>query len=438
MGFNLDRGYAADEVGLDIFGLRIGGVVHVAADVEVVVMGFDDLGLVHQATVFGNLAFVGEDEIDFFDIFGAQFVLSLAFGVFSVGVDEEHLVAQGVGLVFVGHDHAGGNPGAVKKSGRQADDGLDHIILNENFADELFLAAPKQHAVGHDGGHVTMGFKAGEHVLNEHQIGLLAGLGTPFPKTVGKLHGSPAVVLGKRRIGQHAVEFPDLPVFQNQGIFQGVPVFNGKPGDVVQDHVHVADRPDRAVGVLAVKGQIVGVLALLLYILVGLDEKTAGTGGGVVDLVTRIRLGKLHQEPDHLGRSVKLAAFFTRTVGKELDQVFIGRTQQVGELEIIVNQHKLGLVEMVEQVLPLLVENLGLTFGGIEIDVIFQHPGQGIVFVFDGGQSLVEHVADVMLEVFERGHLIAIFIYPRLMPAGTGWDEKSLAVGCFVFEKFPE
>ena len=388
-GVNLALGYAADEVGLHIFRLRIGGVVHIAADVEVVVVGLDDLGLVHQAAVFGDLALVGEDEIDLLDVFGAQLVLVLAFGVFAVGVDEQHLVAQGVGLVLVGHEHAGGNAGAVKEAGRQADDGLDHIILDEDLADELFLAAPKEHAVGHDGGHVAVGLEAGQHVLDEHEVGLLAGLGAPLAKAIGELQGGPAVVLGKGRIGQDAVELADLAVFQNQRVFQGVPVFNGKAGDVVQDHVHVADRPDRAVGVLAVEGQIVGVLPLLLDVLVGLDEKAAGTGGGVVDLVARFGLGELHQQADDLGGGVELAAFLARAVGKELDQVFIGRAEQIGKLEVVVDQDELGLVEVVEQVLPLLVGDLGLAFDGIEVDVVFQHPGQGIVFVFDGGNALL-------------------------------------------------
>ena len=343
---------------------------------------------------------------------GRSLFWALPSAIFAVGVDEQHLVAQVVGLVLVGHDHAGGNAGAVKKPGRQADDGLDHIILDEDFADQLFLAAPKEHAVGHDGGHVAVGLEAGQHVLDEHEIGLLAGLGAPFAKAIGELQGGPAVVLGERRIGQDAVELPDLSVFQNQRIFQGVPVFNGKTGDVVQDHVHVADRPDRAVGVLPVKGQIVGVLSLLLDVLVGLDEKAAGTGGGVVDLIARLGLGELHQQPHHLGGGVELAAFLARAVGKELDQVFIGRAEQVGKLEIVVDQDELGLVEVVEQVLPLLVGNLGLALDGIEVDVVFQHSGQGVVFVFYGGDGLVEHIADVVLEVLERGNLIAVFIDP--------------------------
>ncbi len=93
LGLDLGLGYAADEVGLHVFRLRIRGVVYVAADVEVVIVTLDDFGLVDQAAVLGYLPFVGKDEIDFLDVFGAQFVLGFAFGVFAVGVDEQHLIA---------------------------------------------------------------------------------------------------------------------------------------------------------------------------------------------------------------------------------------------------------------------------------------------------------------------------------------------------------
>ena len=122
-------------------------------------------------------------------------------------------------------------------------------------------------------------------------------------------------------------------------------------------------------------------------------------------VVARLGLGELHQQAHHFGGRVELAALLAGAVGKELDQVFVGRAEQVGELEIVVDQHELGLVEVVQQVLPLLVRDLGLPFDGVEIDVVLQHPGQGVVFLFNGGDGLVEHVADVVLQVLERRDL---------------------------------
>jgi len=40
-------------------------------------MGIDDLGLIHQATVFGDFPFVGEDEVDLFDVLGRSLFWAL-------------------------------------------------------------------------------------------------------------------------------------------------------------------------------------------------------------------------------------------------------------------------------------------------------------------------------------------------------------------------
>ena len=45
------------------------------------------------------------------------------------------------------------------------------------LADLALLAAAEQHAVGHDGGDDAVGLEHGEHVLEEHEVGLLAALG---------------------------------------------------------------------------------------------------------------------------------------------------------------------------------------------------------------------------------------------------------------------
>ncbi len=171
---------AADEVGLHVLWLGVGRVVHVAADVQVVVVFFRDLLLADEAAVFRQRDFVGEDVVDFLDVLGAEFVLVLALGEFAVGIDEENLVAQGVRLVFVEDDDAGGNAGAVEQAGRQADDGLDHVVIDQQLADELFLAATEEDAVRHDGGTEPVRLEAGEDVLDEHEVRLFPGLRAPL------------------------------------------------------------------------------------------------------------------------------------------------------------------------------------------------------------------------------------------------------------------
>ena len=222
------------------------------------------------------------------------------------------LSAQGVRLVLVRHDDAGGNAGAVEEAGRQADDGLDHVVIDEDLADQLFLAAPEKHAVGHDGGHVTVRLEARQHVLDEHEVSFFPGFGAPFTEARGELQVGAAVVLRERRIGKHAVEFADLAVVQNLRVLQRIPVLDGEAGDVVEDHVHDADGPDGAVRVLPVEGKIIRVLALLLHILVALNKKAAGADGGIINFIACTAASRAAPAGGQLRRGCKIRRPFSR------------------------------------------------------------------------------------------------------------------------------
>ena len=340
---------------------------------------------------------MGEDEIDLLDVLGAKPVLVLALCVFAIGVDEEDLVLECVGLALVADQHAGGDARAVEEAGRQADDGLDAVVVDEQLADELFLTTTEQDPVRHDRRHPAVGLETGEHVLNEHEVRLLAGLRAPLAEATGELHAGAAVVLRERRVGEHPVELADLPVVEDERVLQRVTVLDCGSGDVVEDHVHDADRPDRSVGVLAVEGEVVGVLALLFHVLVGLNEEAAGADRRVVDDVAGLRLGELDEQADDLARGIELPALLAGTVGEELDEVLVGGAEQVGELEVVVDEDEPGLAEVVEQIFPLLVRDLGPALHRVEVDVVLQHTGECIVLVFDGSDGLIEHVADVVL-----------------------------------------
>ncbi len=90
---------------------------------------------------------------------------------------------------------------------------------------------------------------------------------------------------------------------------------------------------------------------------------------------------------------------------------------------------------MVEQILPLLVGDLGFPFDRVEVDVVLEHSGERVVFILHGGDGLVEHAADVVLEILDGGNHLAVFIDPRFMPAGADRHEEGLAVGGLVFEQ---
>jgi hypothetical protein len=91
---------------------------------------------------------------------------------------------------------------------------------------------------------------------------------------------------------------------------------------------------------------------------------------------------------------------------------------------------------VVEEVLPLLVGDFGLSLDGVEIDVVLQYAVEIVVGVFNGGERLVEHIADVGFQIFESGHQVAVFVCPRIIPAGANRDEKRLAIRQLVFQNF--
>jgi len=179
---------AANQVCLHILRFRIGSIINIAADIQVIVVFSRDLVLVDEAAVFGELKLPGKDEIYLLYVFRPELVLCLSLGVLAVGIDEQHLILQAVGLVLVADQHACWDAGPVKQARRQAYDRLYHVVIDEEFADELFLASPEEYAVGHDRCHMAASLEAGQHMLHEHQIRLLACLGAPFPEAAGEFH----------------------------------------------------------------------------------------------------------------------------------------------------------------------------------------------------------------------------------------------------------
>ena len=213
----------------------------------------------------------------------------------------------------------------------------------------LLLAAAEQHAVRHDGGHLAVGLEHGEHVLHEHQVGLLARLGHPDGEAAGILDVLLDVVLGEGRIGEHAVEAHQLAVLVLVlRAAEGVVLADVGVRDAVQEHVHLADGPDAAVALLAEEREVARVAAVLADVLARLDQHAARAAGRVVDAHAWLRVDELDQHADDIGRGVELAALLAGGVGEVLDQVLVGGAEQVGELEVLVAQR--DLLEVLDEV----------------------------------------------------------------------------------------
>ena len=192
----------------------------------------------------------------------------------------------------------------------------------------------------------------------------------PYLKRSGRCMAGAVVVLGEGRVGDHPVELEQVSRVHVERLLQGVAKIDLRVQDVVQDQVHLGDGDHCAVAVLAVKHQVAAIAPLLVHILAGLDQHAAGASGGVVDAHALARLENLDHEPHHLAGRVELAALLACAVGEVFDQVLVGRAQQVGKLEVVVDQHELGLVEVVDQVFELGVGDLALVVdGGVEVDV---------------------------------------------------------------------
>ena len=160
--------------------LRLGrrSIVDIAANVAIELLGLD-LSNRHDAGIAGHILPPAVDIDNLGHIFGPQEILRLALAIFAVGIDEQHVLAN-LGMFFVHHQNAGGDAGAIEQAGGQADHRIEPALLDEMFARVLFLAAAKQHAMGHHRRHAAVAFQHRQHVLDKHQIGLFALFGHHF------------------------------------------------------------------------------------------------------------------------------------------------------------------------------------------------------------------------------------------------------------------
>ena len=301
-------------------------------------------------------------------------------------------------MFLVQHQHASGNAGTVEQPRGQANDGFKPALFDEVFARFFFLAAAKQHAVRHDGGHLAVGFEHGQHVLHEHEIGFLAFFRHPHGKATGILDVLFDVVLTERRIGQYAVEAAEFSGF---GFVlraaDGVLLPDVGVCDPVQQHVHFADRPGGAYAFLPGEGEITRVTAALADVVAGLDQHAARTAGWVIHAHARPRIDNFNQRAHHVRRGVELAALFTRRIREELDQVFVCRAQQVGKFEVLVAQR--NFFKVLHEVDQRVVVERTLADLAVEVDV-FQHVLQRIdVGIFNRFQRLVQRATNVFFQV---------------------------------------
>lgn len=199
---------------------------------------------------------------------------------------------------------ARGNARAVKQLWAQADDCVDDVIVEEPTADTPLVTAAKKHTVGHDGGDHAIGAGDREHVLDEHEVGLLAGLGGGVAVTEplgGERDGVLTVVQRERRVGDDAVEAHQFAALDVSGVFEGAVVVVAQVGvgDAMQQQVHLADGPYTAIFFLAGECEIATVSAGFLDIVLGQDQHAARPATRVVHAHAFPWVGDLHHQSNH-------------------------------------------------------------------------------------------------------------------------------------------
>ena len=242
-GIDIGDGDAALQVALDV--LEVLGLlaVDVARQVEVEIVLLDLLEADH-ARVFREFEPLVEDIDDLVDVLGAEAVLGAVLHEAAAGVDHEDALA-GVGVLLVDDDDAGGNAGAVKEVGGQADDALDVALADEVAADVGLGIAAEQHAVRQNARALAGALERADDVQEVGVVALLAGRRAEgLEALVGVVErieaGAPALV-GEGRIGDDVVEGLERVAVLELGIGQRVALHDERGGVVVQDHVHAGE-----------------------------------------------------------------------------------------------------------------------------------------------------------------------------------------------------
>ena len=329
---------AAEHGGEDIPALRLLRGIHIAGDIQVVVVAADGVPL-HPLREPGD-AFPGHDGVhDSFDVAGPQGVVLAGLGKPPGGVHDQDIR---VAALLPQHHNHGGDAGSVEDVGGEADDGVDVVLFNQIPADFSFLAAPEENAVRKDNGHDSVGSQVVQIVQQERIVRLpLRSNSEPRVSRIRVLvRRIPGLRIGG--IGHHGIHIYGL-VRVNRVVLVEV-------GPVVLQSIAVSGHDVRRQNTPHDQihaGEVIGVLLQLLGIvhdvvvaarvpgdaLTDVDEQGPGTAGRVIDFdfravlqVVRDDLG--HQKRDLVG-GVELTGLFSRVGGKVADQVLVDEAQDV-------------------------------------------------------------------------------------------------------------
>lgn len=313
----------------------------VSADGKVVVLSADFVGGNEPAEkIYVGAVFESADDTG--NIFRREFVIIGDLDKFVGGVDEEDFA---VGLVLFHDEDAGSDTGAEKQIGRELNNCVDEILVDEVLADFLFSAAAIHDAREADDSGGTARRKPGECVQDKSKVGLTfwsenAGWGeTRVVNQQGIGVASPFDRVG--RIGNDEFKRFVVPV---RGIGERIVAGNIElvRSEVVQEHVDSAKIVSCDVNFLPEETEFDVFPAENFN---GVQEQGAGAASRIVNLVDfRFVDGTEPREEfgDFSGRK-ELAAGLASVGGVHGHQIFVGVADSVNR--VIVEIHFSNAVE---------------------------------------------------------------------------------------------
>ncbi len=148
---------------------------------------------------------------------------------------------------------------AVEELSRQPDDSLKDIFLDEMLADDAFCPATEQDSMGNNDSHFALTLERYfDHMADKGVITPALG-GNPSPEAVEAVVTCvfmTPLIQGKRRIGNHDIEPRQFVVLDQPGVVDGIAPLNAGGVHAMQEHVHPAQGPGGAVGLLPEEGKV--------------------------------------------------------------------------------------------------------------------------------------------------------------------------------------
>ena len=147
-----------------------------------------------------------------------------------------------MGVFLVDDYYAGGDAGAIKEVGRQADDARDIALADKGAADIGFGIAAEEDAVRQNACALASVFKGADDVEEVSVVALARGRNTEGLEAlvgiVGEVDAVGPALVAEGRIGDDLVEGLEGVADFEFGIGKRVALLDDGHGSVVQDHVH--------------------------------------------------------------------------------------------------------------------------------------------------------------------------------------------------------